>query len=179
MGSAEPGSLALSTTTAQQSFFVSPESEHHQDVVPHVKFPKEDQQILAAMEMLNRRCMTQNASWAEASSWSLWISLGEARCWKDPTREGQRGPDSPACPGVDVVCSLFLLSFLVHISTRSSTNSTASHKCEELHSTSVMKCSRFFMVLSFCLPFVANINLFLALKLTSGSWGKDTGFPVS
>lgn len=53
----EPGSLAVSRlayiSTVQWRFIVSPESEHHQDVVPSLKFPKEDQQILAAMEMLN------------------------------------------------------------------------------------------------------------------------------
>lgn len=63
------GTGRFGSTSLQEVFSVSPESEHHQDEVPRVKFQNENQQILEAAETVNRRYMRQGPSWeAEASS---------------------------------------------------------------------------------------------------------------
>lgn len=88
------------------------------DVALPVNLPNEDQPILAAMEMLNGRCVTE-CLWAEASPRPLQISLGRAGVEKP--HPGHAGP------GVDVVCSPFPPQFPSHTTKRHSTNGADAH----------------------------------------------------
>lgn len=99
-----------------------------------------------------------------------------------PPRKGSRElswwPRRGCClPALFTGYLVFSVSSLT--AARSSINGPASHRCEEFHGTSVMRYSSSFTVLIWVCFAFSSKHGFLALKLTTRSWRKDTGFPVS
>lgn len=151
------------TPTAQRSFFVSPESEHHRDV----EFQNEDVQIHATATKLNGGAQCTGPLEGRSLILGLQISWGRPGVEKTPSSPGKAaGSCRNAGPGVGAVACLSQGAEPPCLGSHTATRSrpTVLLLPSGNHSTALVRRRTH----SFVLSFLTDMG-FLAWKLTSGS----------